>query len=136
MVIFINWIKFKWLFRNNANSMHFWICLEYARWYRWNTIKSKYSSYYKLSRLYINKWNERLGNDDTRVVDLCLNGIRCAIRIACIFHLELERDAYMQALARFTLLTASLPITEMKTKNIECIKTLITIAHNVYFFHY
>jgi brefeldin A-inhibited guanine nucleotide-exchange protein len=68
-------------------------------------------------------------SDDTRVIDLCLNGIRCAIRIACIFHLELERDAYMQALARFTLLTASLPITEMKTKNIECIKTLITIAH-------
>ncbi len=68
-------------------------------------------------------------SDDNKVVDLCLNGIRCAIRIACIFHLELERDAYMQALARFTLLTASLPITEMKTKNIECIKILITIAH-------
>ena len=68
-------------------------------------------------------------SDDTKVIDLSLNGIRCAIRIACIFNLELERDAYMQALARFTLLTATLPITEMKTKNVECIKTLITIAH-------
>ena len=68
-------------------------------------------------------------SDDTKVIDLCLSGMRCAIRIACIFHLELETDAYMQALARFTLLTASLPITEMKTKNIECIKTLITVAH-------
>ena len=25
---------------------------------------------------------------------------RCAIRIACIFHLELERNAFVQALAR------------------------------------
>ena len=63
------------------------------------------------------------------MIDLCLNGMRCAIRIACIFHLELERDAYMQALARFTLLTATTPITEMKAKNVECIKALITIAH-------
>ena len=68
-------------------------------------------------------------SDDNKVIDLCLNGIRCAIRIGCIFHLELERDAYVQALARFTLLTATSPITEMKAKNVECIKTLITIAH-------
>jgi brefeldin A-inhibited guanine nucleotide-exchange protein len=68
-------------------------------------------------------------SDDFKIVELCLSGIRCAIRIACIFGLELERDAYMQALARFTLLTATSPITEMKSKNVECIKTLITIAH-------
>uniref|UniRef100_A0A674P663 ARF guanine nucleotide exchange factor 1 n=1 Tax=Takifugu rubripes TaxID=31033 RepID=A0A674P663_TAKRU len=41
----------------------------------------------------------------------------------------LERDAYVQALARFTLLTASSGITEMKQKNIDTIKTLITVAH-------
>lgn len=68
-------------------------------------------------------------SDDSKIIDLCLSGIRCAIRIACIFHLDLERDAYMQALARFTLLNASLPVTEMKTKNIECIKALIQISH-------
>lgn len=56
-------------------------------------------------------------------------GIRCAIRIACIFHMTLERDAYVQALARFTLLTANSPITEMKAKNIDTIKTLIMVAH-------
>ncbi|XP_036361493.1 brefeldin A-inhibited guanine nucleotide-exchange protein 1 isoform X3 [Octopus sinensis] len=67
--------------------------------------------------------------DDTEVASLCLDGIRCAIRIACIFHMELERDAYVQALARFTLLTAASPITEMKTKNIDTIKTLISVAH-------
>lgn len=69
-------------------------------------------------------------SDDEEVAELCLAGIRCAIRIACIFHMELERDAYVQALARFTLLTATSPITEMKTKNINTIKTLIQVAHS------
>lgn len=45
----------------------------------------------------------------------------------CVF--QLERDAYVQALARFTLLTVSSGITEMKQKNIDTIKTLITVAH-------
>lgn len=45
----------------------------------------------------------------------------------CFF--QLERDAYVQALARFTLLTANSPIMEMKAKNIETIKTLITVAY-------
>lgn len=67
--------------------------------------------------------------DDPEIATLCLDGIRCAIRIACIFHMNLERDAYVQALARFTLLTANSPITEMKAKNIDTIKTLIMVAH-------
>uniref|UniRef100_A0A1W7RAW6 Brefeldin A-inhibited guanine nucleotide-exchange protein 1 n=1 Tax=Hadrurus spadix TaxID=141984 RepID=A0A1W7RAW6_9SCOR len=67
--------------------------------------------------------------DDPEIAALCLDGIRCAIRIACIFNMTLERDAYVQALARFTLLTANSPITEMKAKNIDTIKTLITVAH-------
>ncbi|KAJ8010696.1 hypothetical protein DPEC_G00077800 [Dallia pectoralis] len=67
--------------------------------------------------------------DVTEVASLCLEGIRFAIRIACIFTIQLERDAYVQALARFTLLTASSGITEMKQKNIDTIKTLITVAH-------
>ncbi|XP_053209714.1 brefeldin A-inhibited guanine nucleotide-exchange protein 1-like [Panonychus citri] len=67
--------------------------------------------------------------DDTEIASLCLEGIRCAIRIACIFHMELERDAYVQALARFTLLTTTSSHTEMKTKNIDTIKTLIAVAH-------
>ncbi|CAG7719826.1 unnamed protein product [Allacma fusca] len=67
--------------------------------------------------------------DDMEISNLCLNGMRCGIHIACIFHMKLERDAYVQALARFTLLTASnCPLTEMKSKNINTIKTLITVA--------
>jgi len=42
---------------------------------------------------------------------------------------QLERDAYVQALSRFTLLSATSPITEMKAKNIDTIKTLISVAH-------
>eukprot|EP00079_Xenopus_tropicalis_P009316 XP_002933226.2 PREDICTED: brefeldin A-inhibited guanine nucleotide-exchange protein 2 isoform X1 [Xenopus tropicalis] len=67
--------------------------------------------------------------DDSEVANLCLEGIRCAVRISCIFNMQLERDAYVQALARFSLLTASSSITEMKQKNIDTIKTLITVAH-------
>jgi len=67
--------------------------------------------------------------DDPEISLLCLEGIRCAIRIACIFHLELERNAFVQALARFTLLTANSSVSEMKSKNIDCIKTLISVAH-------
>lgn len=43
--------------------------------------------------------------------------------------MTLERDAYVQALSRFTLLTANSPITDMKAKNIDTIKTLIMVAH-------
>ncbi|KAF6020245.1 hypothetical protein EB796_021427 [Bugula neritina] len=68
-------------------------------------------------------------SDDPQMFEPCLDGMRCAIRIACIFRMELERDAYVQALARFTLLTANSPLTEMKTKNIETIKALISVAH-------
>lgn len=68
--------------------------------------------------------------DDNDIASLCLEGIRCAIRVACIFRMELERDAYVQALARFTLLTATTSsVTEMKAKNIETIKTLIAVAN-------
>lgn len=67
--------------------------------------------------------------DDAEVASLCLEGIRCAIRIACIFKMDLERDAYVQALARFTLLTTTSNHIEMKTKNIDTIKTLIAVAH-------
>ncbi|VDO99472.1 unnamed protein product [Soboliphyme baturini] len=67
-------------------------------------------------------------SNDSEISSLCLEGFRCAIRIACIFHMETERDAYVQALARFTLLTALSGLTEMKAKNIDTLKTLITVA--------
>jgi brefeldin A-inhibited guanine nucleotide-exchange protein len=70
--------------------------------------------------------------DDAEIAVPCLEGMRRAIHIACIFGLRLERDAFIQALSRFTLLTATntahSQLQEMKTKNINTIKTLITVA--------
>lgn len=50
-------------------------------------------------------------------------------RVCTFIICQLERDAYVQALSRFTLLSATSPITEMKAKNIDTIKTLISVAH-------
>ncbi|QQP48819.1 Uncharacterized protein FKW44_009249, partial [Caligus rogercresseyi] len=68
--------------------------------------------------------------DDAEISQLCLGGIQCAIRISCIFGFSLERNAFVQALARFTLLTDNSNVTEIKAKNIDTIKTLISIAHS------
>ena len=32
-------------------------------------------------------------NDDTTVISLCLDGIRCAVRIACIFQMQVGKFA-------------------------------------------
>ena len=63
---------------------------------------------------------------DVKTVTLRVESERCLL---FGLPLQLERDAYVQALARFSLLTASSSITEMKQKNIYTIKTLITVAH-------
>lgn len=68
-------------------------------------------------------------NEDVNLITLCLDGMRCAIRISCIFQLQLERDAYIQALCQFSMLMANAVITEMKSKNIDTIKTLISVAY-------
>ncbi|KIK93499.1 hypothetical protein PAXRUDRAFT_144955 [Paxillus rubicundulus Ve08.2h10] len=65
--------------------------------------------------------------DDLEVVDLCLDGFKNAIRIACFFDLELERNAFVTTLAKFTFLNN---LGEMKAKNMEAIKTLLDIAVN------
>jgi brefeldin A-inhibited guanine nucleotide-exchange protein len=41
---------------------------------------------------------------------------------------QLERNAFIQALSRFTLLMATSQVMEIKAKNVECLKTLIAIA--------
>ena len=66
-------------------------------------------------------------NDDIDIIYLCLDGLKSSIRIACVFQLDLERNAFIQSLTKFTLLVAGLG--EMKVKNIETIKTLVTIAY-------
>ncbi|KAK4685511.1 brefeldin A-inhibited guanine nucleotide-exchange protein, partial [Tremellales sp. Uapishka_1] len=63
--------------------------------------------------------------DDIDVVNLCLEGLRSAIRIVCLFDMELERNAFVTTLAKFTFLNN---LGEMKPKNVEAIKSLLEIA--------
>jgi brefeldin A-inhibited guanine nucleotide-exchange protein len=60
------------------------------------------------------------------IVRLCIEGIKLAIRISCLFDLESTRQAFVSFLARFTNLYN---LSEMKAKNMEALKTLIGIAH-------
>lgn len=64
-------------------------------------------------------------SDDPEVVSLCLDAFKDAIRIVCLFGLELERNAFVTTLAKFTFLNN---LGEMKSKNIEAIKALLGIA--------
>ena len=63
--------------------------------------------------------------DDMDMVELCLEGLRNAIRIVCLFDMELERNAFVTTLAKFTFLNN---LVEMKPKNVEAIKSLLEIA--------
>lgn len=69
--------------------------------------------------------------DDDNITYLCLLGFRYALRIAGTFRMGNERDAFVQALSRFTLLTTSqLKTSDIRGKNINTIKTLIMVAHS------
>jgi brefeldin A-inhibited guanine nucleotide-exchange protein len=63
--------------------------------------------------------------DDLEIVELCLDGFKSAIRIVCFFDLELERNAFVTTLGKFTFLNN---LGEMKTKNMEAIKALLDVA--------
>ena len=65
--------------------------------------------------------------DDMEVVEVCLDGFKNAIRIVCFFDLELERNAFVTTLAKFTFLNN---LGEMKVKNMEAIKALLDVAVN------
>jgi hypothetical protein len=56
---------------------------------------------------------------------LCLDGFKNAIRIVCLFDLELARNAFVTTLGKFTFLNN---LGEMKTKNMEAIKALLDVA--------
>lgn len=72
--------------------------------------------------------------DQKEIIGLVLDGVRCAVRLSGIFALELERDSFVSLLARFSLLQATSGVEEMQAKNIDSIKTLITVAYTGKFF--
>ena len=59
------------------------------------------------------------------VIKLCMEGVRLAIRIACVFDLETPRTAFMTALSSFTNLGN---LNEMMAKNLEALKVLLEVA--------
>lgn len=59
------------------------------------------------------------------IIKLCMEGIKLAIRIACLFDLDTPRTAFVTALASFTNLGN---LSEMLAKNLEALKALIEIA--------
>ena len=63
--------------------------------------------------------------NDLEIVELCLDGFKNAIRIVCFFDLELQRNAFVTTLGKFTFLNN---LGEMKTKNMEAIKCLLDVA--------
>ncbi|CAB9502026.1 inhibited guanine nucleotide-exchange protein [Seminavis robusta] len=64
-------------------------------------------------------------SEDERSISVCLNGFVYAIRLASHSHMSLARDTFVTSLAKFTFLGS---IKEMKRKNIESIRTLLSIA--------
>ncbi|ETW75591.1 hypothetical protein HETIRDRAFT_391221 [Heterobasidion irregulare TC 32-1] len=69
--------------------------------------------------------NKTEETDNLDVVELCLDGFRNAIRIVCFFDLELERNAFVTTLAKFTFLNN---LGEMKTKNMEAAQMLLDVT--------
>jgi brefeldin A-inhibited guanine nucleotide-exchange protein len=64
-------------------------------------------------------------SNDERSIAVCLNGFVYAIRIASHSDMSLARDTFVNSLAKFTFLGS---IKEMTFKNIEAIRTLMSIA--------
>lgn len=64
-------------------------------------------------------------SEDARSIAVCLNGFVYAIRLASHSDMSLARDTFVTSLAKFTFLGS---IKEMKRKNIESIRTLLSIA--------
>ncbi|KAL3770982.1 hypothetical protein ACHAW5_000384 [Stephanodiscus triporus] len=58
-------------------------------------------------------------------IALCLSGFVYSIRISSHSDMSLARNTFVNSLAKFTTLGS---IKEMKSKNIECIRTLLSIA--------
>ncbi|KAI9816310.1 MAG: guanine nucleotide exchange protein for ADP-robosylation factor [Pycnora praestabilis] len=64
-------------------------------------------------------------NQNIETIRLCMEGLKLAIRIACLFDLETPRVAFVTVLAKFTNLSN---LSEMMAKNVEALKVLLEVA--------
>ncbi|KAF2762148.1 hypothetical protein EJ05DRAFT_507729 [Pseudovirgaria hyperparasitica] len=65
--------------------------------------------------------------NNLEIVRLCMEGLKLAIRLACVFDLENPRQAFVQSLSKFTNLYN---LSEMKAKNVEALKVLLDVAQH------
>ncbi|ETO23926.1 hypothetical protein RFI_13236 [Reticulomyxa filosa] len=70
-------------------------------------------------------------NEVSRHIKSCLRGYRCCIRLAGQLDMDIECDAFVNSLARFTLLGT---LQAMKNKNVEAIQLSIILLHQIFFF--
>ncbi|KAJ3386305.1 Brefeldin A-inhibited guanine nucleotide-exchange protein 2 [Lobulomyces angularis] len=63
---------------------------------------------------------------EPKIADLCLQGFSGAIRVASLFRMETERDAFVSSMAKLTGLSH---VAEMTPKNVKAIKTLFALAN-------
>ena len=63
--------------------------------------------------------------DNFELFRLCMEGMRLAIRLSCLFDLPDPRQAFVQKLANLTKLYN---ISEMKAKEVEALKALLEVA--------
>lgn len=64
-------------------------------------------------------------SSNIEIVKLCMEGMKLAIRIACLFDLDTAREAFVSALKNSTNLNNP---SEMVAKNIEALKVLLEVA--------
>lgn len=64
-------------------------------------------------------------SDDEIVISLCLEGFRYAIHVTAVMSMKTHRDAFVTSLAKFTSLHSP---ADIKQKNIDAIKAIVTIA--------
>lgn len=68
---------------------------------------------------------EKATPSDTNTVALCLEGFRNSIAISSTFGMGTTKDAFVSSLAKFTHLNS---VTEMRAKNVECVRMILAIA--------
>nr|XP_043623533.1 brefeldin A-inhibited guanine nucleotide-exchange protein 2-like [Erigeron canadensis] len=64
-------------------------------------------------------------SDDEIIISHCLEGFRSAIHVTAAMSMKTHRDAFLTSLAKFTSLHSP---ADIKQKNIEAIKAIVTIA--------
>ncbi|WFD28283.1 guanine nucleotide exchange protein for ADP-robosylation factor [Malassezia nana] len=65
-------------------------------------------------------------SNEPETIRTALRGFKDAVKIVCFFGLELERNAFITTLAKFTFLNN---LGEMRSKNVATIETLLDIAN-------